>query len=269
LLGHFSREGEYERTPILFIYYNMKNNQIKKITIIGTLAKDFISYSDSKRKSIRNGGPAHWIKFALTDLGFATILITGPKEARINIVVDKKGETGKVISVSRIPSSKIPASSTHGFFIISTVGNEYDLENIKTLEGFIALDLQGYIRLQAMEKDKTLIIKPTIQRKIDLIKITENELKNLDKALVKKQKKQMLLISKGRRGFVLFYKHHRYSIKPKLKLHPQNTLGAGDVLLASFVAEYTRCKDPQRAALFARDYVEKFLLKKPKLNKLK
>ena len=184
------------------------------------------------------------------------LLATGKHPAKVNVIVSKTGETGNIVSVDKISANQKSSSDA---YLISTIGDEYDLKNINKLSGFVAVDLQGYVRTQ---KHNLFTFPERTLQKINLIKATESELKKINPEIVKQQKRRILLVTKGSRGFSIFYKNHGYHFNVRKLVKAKNTIGARDTLFAIFVVEYLKSKNISEAACAARTYVKKFLSEK-------
>ncbi|MBU4332713.1 bifunctional hydroxymethylpyrimidine kinase/phosphomethylpyrimidine kinase [Patescibacteria group bacterium] len=229
-----------------------------KITVISTFAQDKIIYKEPGKTITRKGGPAFWIDKTLKDLKVDFDFICPRKQAKVEVVVSKKGETGFVKSVDKI---NLTGKRTARAFIISTVADEFDLTNLTKLNGLIALDIQGYARDIKVQKKTKLQIAPDTYQLISILKVTKEELKFLDKEFTDNQKKRILIITKGEQGAEIFSGGKRY-VFPARKTKVKDTIGAGDVFLTAFVAEFIKIKDAQKAGKFAIGYVEQFLADK-------
>lgn len=219
-----------------------------KFIVISSLTKDILIYEDKLRK-IRSGGPAHWIDMTLKDLKVPYQQILAKPETRVEIQMPE--EKGVIISAGKI---KIDHPIWSEGIIISTIGDEFSLNDIGKLHGTIALDIQGFARTT---KQKKVNFRKMLT-KIAILKATQSELKILKTADIRDQKKRILLVTGGSLGFEVFTGNRRYRFTSK-KIEISNTIGAGDVLLTAFLVTFLRTNNPEVAGSFALDYVTKFI----------
>lgn len=240
----------------------MKHNK-QTLLVISSFAKDRITYIESGKTLEKIGGPAFWISKTLKDIGTEFDLITGQKEAQIEIIVDKNGEKGFIRSVNEIP---LKTKKSADFIIISTIADEFKLEMIdENLEGEIALDLQGYIRSSKLNNKKFTLPK-AIEKKINIIKLTEEELSSLENEFIDTYPNIIFIITKGQFGADIIKNSKSYHYNaPQIEL--MDTLGAGDVFLAAFTAKFMKSKDLRDSGNFANDYVSQFLKKNKCINR--
>lgn len=236
----------------------MTSNILRKnIVIISSFAKDEIANLDTGFTRIKKGGPAFFISNTLRKIGAKPVLITGDKESLVRITVAGGEEKGEIVYTAPIILSKKMAAD---FFIISTIGDEFKLKEIKKLSGAIAVDGQGYVR-KYKKKNGKLIIPREIGEKISILKITDSEALFFDKNFLTSQKKRILLITRGRKGFEVYAFGRKYIYKAE-EIIVDNAVGAGDTLFAFFCFSYLHDGDAQRAALDAKIWVENFLRNK-------
>jgi len=234
----------------------MKYNK-ENLLVISSFAKDKITYRKSGETLEKIGGPAFWISRTLKDIGMKFDIITGKRDAEIEITVNKNGESGIIRSVSEIiPEAEINAD----FIIISTIADEFKLETISNnFKGEIALDLQGYIRASKLN-NKEFILPKNIGKKIKIIKLTEEELDFLKSKFIDSYPDIIFIITKGKFGADIIKNGSSFHYcAPKIKFI--DTLGAGDVFLAAFTAQIIKCNDIPKSGNYANNYVSQFLKK--------
>lgn len=236
----------------------MRTKKISTIEVISTFAADRYLSTESQTQKIKKGGPAFWITETLKDLSVPFAVTTGANEATVDITVEKNDEHGRIVSLSRI---SVEPPHHADAFIISTIGDEFDLIKIAELRGIIALDVQGYVRNSKMTGERQYGFPKIIAERIDILKTNETELKHLDQQFIISQKNRIMLVTKGTEGFELYSSGAR-TFFPSNPIVTQDTVGAGDVLLSAFVATYITSKDAVQSAMFARTYVEQFLMAK-------
>lgn len=236
----------------------MRTEKKSKIQVISTFAEDRYFFKENQTRKIKKGGPAFWITETLTDLRVPFDVTTGETEAIVDIIVEKNDEDGKIVSLPLI--SEEPTYQADAF-IISTIGDEFDLAKIANLRGIIALDVQGYVRSSTMKGEEIYQFPKMMEERIDILKTNEAELKHLDQQFIISQQNRIMLVTRGTEGFELYTSGVR-TFLPSNPIVAPDTIGAGDVLLSAFVATYSKSKDAMQSALFARTYVEKFLAAK-------
>lgn len=234
----------------------MRQESKNKITVISSLTKDYI-INASREMEVKSGGPALWIIRALHKFGIKPQLVCGKNPAVVKIIIKNNMETGSIVSISKIPTPKTKKADC---FIISTIGNEFNIKNVALLKGLIVLDIQGYARF-ARVKNKKFNLPQSILPKIYILKATLKELKYVNRTVIDNQKKRILLITKGGKGFDIFANNKKFSYKTK-KLKPKDTIGAGDTLLTAFVVKFIQTRNIAKSGLFTRNFVYKFLKNK-------
>lgn len=205
----------------------------------------------------RHGGPAHWIRQALKELRMPFLVISGHRPALVDIHLGIDGEQG---DFRRVDPIRLRAPRTAKAFIISTIENEFPIEQLRLLHGVIAVDLQGYVR-NARMSGTLLRIPSSLARRIAIAKVTASECAYLGQALIASQKKRTLIVTYGGAGFEIFHKGRRHNFTHSRTLS-SDTIGAGDTFLAAFVVEWLRTKNVSKAALIAQGIVRHFLERK-------
>ncbi|MDE2038046.1 MAG: hypothetical protein KGI69_02375 [Patescibacteria group bacterium] len=224
------------------------------IKVISSLADDVI-FHEGQKGEVREGGPAFWISDALRHRGQDFELITGEQRSEVEIMVRDGEEIGKIVSVSPIEiNGRLDADA----FIISTISDEFNIQNIESLDGLVAVDLQGYVRA-AKSDDRKLVIDQRLASLIGIAKLTRDEASHVIGLDLLKDK--ILLITDGEKGFDLYANGalHHFDGEP---IRAKDTIGAGDTLFARFVVEYMRSHDILESARRARGYVADFLRSK-------
>lgn len=234
-----------------------------KIAVVSSFAEDEISYVESIETETRDGGPALWITTTLMTLGYAPLVFSGEHNAKVKIIRDKNKDSGSVTSVDPIV---FPDMLKADLFIISTISDELNLNEINKMHGTVVLDIQGFVRKLKMT-NKKLAIPQGVANKIAVLKGTEEEVLYLEKKFLDDQKSRILLVTKGEKGFSIFSSGICYEFTPK-DISTGNTVGAGDSLLTAFAVELQNTNDILRAGEFGKKYVEEFLRLKNYENKL-
>jgi len=230
----------------------------KRITIISTFARDKIIDRKRQTINIQNGGPAFYLSniFKKEKIPFA--LVTTSK-AETEILISNSGEIGKVKKRPKIQGinfSKIKTS----FIIISTILNDFDLNEISSFEGKIFLDIQGYVRDgRKLGGKKFFSPSRKITSSIFCLKGTERELKYIPKTWLEQQKRKILIITKGSLGCELFIFGRKLKIKVKKKFPTLNNIGAGDVFFAYTIGKFLKTNNFLKSIKYAIEKTSKFL----------
>lgn len=235
----------------------MKSFTNIKIAVISSFAEDEVFYAESKKTEIYKGGPALWITKALESLEYTSQIFTGKDNAKVKIIRRNNEENGSIVSVEPII---LPSTLSADLFIISTIADEFNLEDIKKMSGIVALDVQGFVR-KLKTNNKKLVISGQIANKVSILKGTKEEVSYVDDKFLDDQKKRILIITKGEIGFDIFFneKEHRFFANP---ISVKNTIGAGDSFFTAFAVEFLRTKDILKSGEFAKIFVENFLKSK-------
>ncbi len=227
------------------------------VIVIASFAIDhIIDVAGVLRK--RRGGPAHWIRQALKEFRMPFLVISGPRPALVDMRLGINGERG---SFRRVDPIHLRASRSAKAFIISTIENEFPVEQVHLLHGVIAVDLQGYIR-NARVSGTLLHISSSVARRITIAKATAGELTYVQRTFITSQKKRILIVTHDVSGFEIFYRGRSHSFIGNNRVVSPDTIGAGDTFLTAFTIEWLRTLSVSKAALKAQAVVEHFLNKK-------
>ncbi|MDP1818146.1 MAG: PfkB family carbohydrate kinase [Leadbetterella sp.] len=225
------------------------------IKIFSTYTKDEIHNQDSDLRIVRNGGPAFFIENVFKE-NKIKYEITSQK-AVIEIKVKNEIEKGflknklKVRSIKNIKNSDL--------IVISTVDNEWVPDIKSSDKAQIFLDVQGYVR-SARKNQK--IYKAGFWNNIFCLKTNDQEIKELPKETINKQKNKCLIMTRGSRGAVVYFKNKKHIFTAK-KIKSRDTIGAGDTFFASFITGFIKSKgNIEKSGKFAIKEAEKFLLSK-------
>lgn len=232
---------------------------MSKITVISSFAKDDV-YIRKRLISSKLAGPAHWITETLKTLHIPYCLTTGKAPAHVSITISNAKEKGEILSISPITLKQQNWTST---FIISTVKDEFDIQNIARLDGIIVLDVQGYIR--SLKDGELLTIDPSILEKISILKGTASELNRLSPATIKSQKNRILIGTRGEQGGYIHYSKGKIEYRSRIA-RAEDTIGAGDTFLSAFTVKYLEAGDVQKSSDFALQYTYSFLSQKAALD---
>lgn len=228
------------------------------ITVISTFSQDRYFHVRTGVRETKRGGPAFWIRRTLSAWGLLFTIVHAPEDAIVDITVDETGERGTIASLPALQAGEIPYADA---YLVSTIGAEFNIAQISGFAGLVAVDVQGYVRDARMKGLSAYTFPPHVQDTISILKGTEEEISYLDPASVEAQKHRILVITRGSQGFDLYASGMHIPV-PGHPIHARDTVGAGDVLLAAFVASYVRSGDSHTSARAARQHVEEFLATK-------
>ncbi len=231
-----------------------------KITILSTFASDKIINQQSLRFVEQEGGPAFYFKkvFAQEKINFS--LLTGQK-LNVEILVTSKGEFGKISKKPLIRKVQFKKIKTP-FLLISSVFNEFNLEQLPAFQGLVFLDIQGYVRNNGSFGQKK-IWQPdkAVFANVFCLKSTQGELKYLPSKYIKEQKQKILLVTKGSLGCDVFAFGQKFTIKAAKIIKLDNALGAGDTFFAYFISQYIKTNNIIVSVKYATKMVSIFLAK--------
>jgi succinylglutamate desuccinylase len=233
----------------------------KKIEVISSYAKDDVYKSDGRLISSSLAGPAYWITQTLKLHDTSYELTTGNNPAHVEITLTKNSETGKILSTSPITYDRVLRTNCK---IISTVQDEFGIDNIVKMEGLIALDIQGFLR--NLSKGEKFSINPAVLEKISILKATKDEARLIKPSVLKEQKSRVLIITNGDKGGTVYHKGATYKYRSQ-KIKARDTVGAGDTFLTSFVIKYLETANIKESTDYAQKLTQSFLAQKVLFNK--
>ena len=147
--------------------------------------------------------------------------------------------------------------------LISSVLDEFNLDNLQNYQGKVFLDIQGYGRdRNDFGQKKLWEPNDNIFANIFCLKGTKEELKNIPSKYIQKQKKKILIITNGEYGSEIFSFGKHYLIKPLSIIVCKNTIGAGDTFMANFVIRFLRTTNVLDSAKYATSKTSIFLKSK-------
>lgn len=225
------------------------------IKIFSTYTRDKIYNQDNGLKIIRNGGPAFFIEnvFKKNKVNYKI----SASEANINIQIINGTEKG--VLASKLKERKINSIEINDTILISTVDREWTLPDNFPEKAKIFIDVQGYVRSARKNPE---IYKSDFWNNIFCLKTNDREIKELPKNIVRNQKNKCLIITKGSRGAVVYFKDKKYIFTAK-KIKLNDTIGAGDTFFAGFIVEFIKSKgNITKSGKFAIKKAENFLLAK-------
>lgn len=222
------------------------------IQIFSSYANDIITYQDNK---VILGGPALWIEQAFNDLVIDHTLHTGSASGIVRIEKDGNNEDRWfIVSTSGIPFSRV---GTWDVILVFTLKQEFDLMNLWNCENDIFIDIQWFLRGDTGKKNmfdcRILRSKGHIY-----IKATREEYSYL---LNTPQSHLTFIVTDGGNSIEIITKDGSEMI-PIMSGNFTDTIGAGDIFLASFVYYFSQIHNLKKSVFNASDYVFSFLKKK-------
>ncbi len=198
----------------------------------------------------RAGGPAHFIAAALDRLGVAYDVYAGAVPAIVRITMRDDREVGVVESCTPIVVSERTEADA---CIISTILDEFPVERIGGLPGYLALDVQGYVRKPGGGRRRWMP-SADVWRLFSCVKVADEELPFLSETFLASQRLRSLIVTHGVSGATVWDRGTAYEI-PATPVSVSHALGAGDTLLAAFVVATLRGMDAPSAGRFAVEVV--------------
>lgn len=224
------------------------------IKVFSTFSED-ITYKNGQLLKKYLAGPAFYIKNVLEKNKVDYKLFTG-KNYLVKINILDNDEVGEILS-KNIAQQKIHLDPDDDV-LISTITDEWILDNTIPKSAKIFLDIQGYLRIFDKDND---FYKKSFWENIYCLKGTENEINNLPEQLIKKQKEKILIITKNKKGCSVFDHGKQYDFSTK-EVRAENTIGAGDTFLANFFIKYIKTNNLEKSSKFAIKKTSQFLKEK-------
>jgi bifunctional ADP-heptose synthase (sugar kinase/adenylyltransferase) len=225
------------------------------IKVFSTYTKDTIYNVNSGEKITRDGGPAFFIENVFKKNKIKYIM----NAHRAKIKIEVKDGIEKGVLDGSLKTREIESIRDNDIVVISTVNKEWVLSSNLLNGAKIFLDVQGYVRNARKNRG---IYKLDFWNNLFCIKINNQEIKELPKKIINNQRKKCLIITKGSKGAVIYFKNKKHSFVAK-KIKPKDTIGAGDTFFAEFIVEFVKSKgDIAKSGKLAAREVEKFLSKK-------
>lgn len=210
-----------------------KIRKTKMIEVFSTYTKDFIVDKTKNKKAARRGGPAFFIENVFKKNKVAYKM----NAQKAEIKIDLKNGIERGFLNSLLKTKNITTTEKAGLVIISTVDSEWILKNEFSDETKLFLDVQGYIRVA---KNDQSIFKYDFWKNIYCMKGTKEEIQQIPKEIIKRQKEKILLVTKGSKGCDIYSKGKKMVLKPKTIAETKNTIGAGDTFFASFIVAFVK-----------------------------
>jgi len=223
-----------------------------RIAIIGSYARDLIEADGEIAE--RTGGPAYFLTAVLDHLDVAYDVYAGTTPATVRITMRDGREVGTVESCASIV---VPERIEADACIVSTILDEFSVERLGGLPGYLALDVQGYVRRPGGGRGPWS--PPTdVWESLTCVKTADEELPFLPETLLASQRRRTLIVTRGVSGATVWDHGTAYEI-PATPIAAPHALGAGDIFLTAFVVARLRGMDVLSAGRFAARMVYDFL----------
>ncbi len=199
------------------------------ISVYSTFASDTLLKDGSK--TVLNGGPLYFIEEVFKTSGVSYESHYG-KSASVEIKISRGTEIGKI--TKKPEYLEINPLDSADIVLISTIFDEWKLDNAASLKGKIILDLQGYVRNpDIFGGKKNLELQDQVLKNIFCLKATKQELGYLGESQVEDQKKRVLIVTDGGNEIVVFESGKKSYFKVNKTENFKDTIGAGDTFLAN------------------------------------
>lgn len=224
------------------------NRDLGPVTVVASFAVDHVHREGEPDVSLP-GGPARFISETLASLGRQVAIITGIV-ADVNAFAGPEGEEYSIRRLPLIPLNGVLA----GNVVVSPIMREIDAASVPAVTGFLAVDVQGFVRHPRDEPDLSPDSGlPELFARADVVKISEAELLSLTVRAREALDGTVALITRGAKGLDVQVGGVAHRI-PVEAVTSSNAIGAGDILLAAYVDAALRDADPARAAESAAWY---------------
>lgn len=225
------------------------------IKVFSTYTKDTICCINNGKKTIRNGGPAFYMENVFKKYK-AKYAIFAQKAI---VIINVQDGIEKGYLQGALKTKKIDNIKANDVIVISTVDNEWILENKLPHGGMMFLDAQGYIRSARRDRQ---IFKLDFWSMVYGMKVNVKELKEMPARIISNQKKKLLIVTKAEKGFVVYFRGKKYEFKTK-KIKATDYIGAGDTFFARFILSFIKYRSNIiKSGDFATKEVTNFLLQK-------
>lgn len=230
----------------------------KMISLVSTTSEDILINKKNEIVSKQPGGPLLFMENALEKLEITFHSYYG-SPLPVKILITEHGELGKIDQIVKI--QPFPVDTVSDFTIVSTILNEWNLENITNYTGILFLDIQGYVR-DGKEFGKKKYWQDIIgfYTNIFCLKGTAEEIRYLPEVVVEKQKNKLLIITNGKQPIEIWFRGEKKMIPITSVVKKVHAIGAGDTFFANFASQFKDSQDIEKSATFAIQQTNKFLL---------
>jgi hypothetical protein len=235
----------------------MTTKNQKKIIIFSTYSEDTIISATGKNVKKVQGGPLYYLCQALGNLRLDYVDYNSGK-AKIEIQMTANDEVGRVVDLP--VNIQIPNNIFSDFTIVSTILDEWRLDNISSNLGKIFIDIQGYVRQTGETGKKSMWNDIDLFSKyIFCLKGTEEEMSYIPRKVLEDQKNRLLIITRGKKGVVWFCQGKKYFSPIEREIKSHDTIGLGDTFFGYFVGYLYKGYLIELAMINAIKQTEEFL----------
>ncbi|MGI8826956.1 MAG: PfkB family carbohydrate kinase [Chloroflexota bacterium] len=231
-----------------------------RVTLVSTRTVDCLPEDGRTPKEVP-GGPAHYIGTALDQLGCPFTLVTG-EVTSVQVVLDEMGED---YLIPRLPLIPLPRRFDTEAVILSPIMQEVDSGEVPEMSGLLAIDLQGFVRepMKPFRDVTRLFSLAHLLDRAGLVKAGEAEVERLDRPSRRALDSCTTMVTRGSRGIILRQRGRERKIAVS-RVEAEQTIGAGDTLLAAMVVGLLDGFDVGEAALRASDFASRSLREREK-----
>lgn len=240
--------GNLTKTPVRWDTMTQRTTiSPDPITVVSTFTNDRVPLLDGTWVDMA-GGPAHYIGTAFDRIGQHYSIVTG---ACVDVEVVRLPE-GEAYRIPSLPPIPLPDRLTGPAAILSPINREVMPDAVPPVDGLLALDLQGFVRVPGRLTDSldVNVDLGCLMQRAAVVKGAPAEVAALDERSRCFLRRTVLLETHGSRGVVLHTPAQTVSVAAD-RVHTTHTIGAGDTLLATFVVALLADGDPVEAARHA------------------
>jgi hypothetical protein len=221
--------------------------------IAGCFADNIVINRDTESIEKMEGGPAHFIKNTLEELGEEYELAKS-KRGIIEIHIEGGREKGRFPLACKITHAPIQSDVVLAY----PVSNEICMDKLKGNFSEIYVDSRGFVRdPENFGGKKNWCLKNV--EKVKVLKTTTLEMQYLPENLLSHVKKNGVLVIFREDGSISALEsgnEYEYFLEDPAVC---NAIGARETFFAAFSSEYHKTKDSRKAMEFSVDYCRKFL----------
>lgn len=224
--------------------------------VLGAKVGILTSYPQDLEKDVLNHPVAGKFSIANLPSRFATTFRNIYKKQKRTQYLYK---TAVPITATGVDRAGLSGASVRPSIIhLAPVAREIDESVFDKLKGdFTGATLQGWLRRRDL-RDRVKFCAwreyEILLPKLDAAVLSEEDI-NSDLTLAGEYAKfsRTLVLTRGKKGCIVFSQGERKEIKPKKIIDIASTTGAGDVFAAGFFTRFFQLRDPFAAAEFAND----------------
>lgn len=224
-----------------------------KFFVAGCFADNIVINRDNDSIEKKEGGPAHFIKNTLEELGDEYELAKS-KRGIIEIHIEEGKEKGRFPLACKMTHAPVKSDVVLAY----PVSNEVCLDKLKGDFSEIYVDSRGFVRDPENFGGKRNWSLKNFE-KVKVLKTTTLEMQYLPENLLSHVKKNGVLVvfkGDGKISALEGGNEYEYFLEEPAVC---NAIGARETFFAAFSSEYHKTRDSGKAMEFAVDYCRKFL----------